>query len=92
MGVAVLLSSVVMDTFSTRQKKAFAALHERELAGTPPRAVLYSEGIPDGGIAIVRSPGRNPEGFTQTVMLDLTGERIKSCEPVSDIDWACHFD
>ena len=92
MGVALLLSSVTMDALSRHQKKAFADLHEQELAGTPPRAVVYREGIPDGGIAIVRSPGRNPEGFTQAVMLGLTGGRIRSCEQVSDTDWACHFE
>lgn len=92
MGVAILLSSVAMDALSSHQKKAFADLHQHDLAGKPPRAVVYRQGIPDGGIAIVRSPGRNPEGFTQAVMLELTGERIKSCEPMSDTDWACHFD
>lgn len=92
MGVAILFSSVAMDTLSRHQKKAFADSHQHDLAGKPPRAVVYREGIPDGGIAIVRSPGRNPEGLTQAAMLELTGERIKSCEPVSDSDWACHFD
>jgi hypothetical protein len=90
--VAMLLSSVAIDALSDRRKQAFARLHSVELAGPPPRAVVYREGIPDGGIAIVRSPGRNPEGFAQAIMIDLTGERIKSCEPVSDRDWSCHFD
>lgn len=73
MGAAMLFSSFAMDALSSHQKKAFAELHQHELAGKPPRAVVYREGIPDGGVAIVRSPGRNPEGLTQAVMIDLTG-------------------
>ena len=90
--VAILLSSVAIGTLSNLQKKAFADSKNDWLEGPRPRAVVYRQGIPDGGIAIVRSPGRNPEGFSQAVMLQLTGERIKSCEKVSDLDWSCHFD
>lgn len=90
--VAMVLSSVAIGTLSKLQKKAFAELNHEQLAGPQPRAVVYRKGVPDGGIAIVRSPDRNPEGFSQRVMLELTGERIKSCEPVSDLDWSCHFD
>lgn len=92
LGLATLLSFVVMDALSIHQKRAFANSHQRELAGEPPRAVVYREGIPDGGIAIVRSPRRNPEDFRQSVTVDLIGERIKSCESVSETDWACHYD
>ena len=90
--IAVLLNSVVYDAFTKRQMQMFAKSHSEELVGPSPRAVVYREGIPDGGIAIVRSPGRNPEGFTQGVMIALTGERIKSCKPISSSDWSCHFD
>ena len=92
MVLAMLLSSVVMNTISNREKRAFAYQNEHTLAGTPPQAVVYREGVPDGGIAIVRSPERNPEYFAQDVMLDLTGEHIRSCQRLSEIDWSCHFD
>ena len=92
MAASMLVSSVALDAFSSRQMAAFAKLHESKLAGPTPRAILYREGIPDGGIAIIRSPGQNPEEFDQPVMLELTGERIKSCTSLSDRDWSCHFD
>ena len=90
--VATQLSSVGYDWFSNLQMRKFATLHRAELEGQLPRAVIYRTGIPDGGVAIIRSPGRNPEGFSQPVMIDLTGERIKSCKPISNRDWSCHFD
>ena len=90
--VAVILGSVAVAAITNHQLRAIADQNTHALAGTPPRAVIFREGIPDGGYAIVRSPGRNPETFTQTVMIDLTGERIKSCQQVSEIDWSCKFD
>lgn len=92
MGAAMLLSAAALDAFSRHQMNAFAKLHESKLAGPPPRAIVYREGIPDGGIAIIRSPGQNPEGFDHPAMLELTGEPIKSCASLSDRDWVCHFD
>lgn len=88
----IVLGSVAMDTISTRQQRTFADQNENALAGIAPRAVVYRQGVPDGGIAIVRSPKRNPEGFTQATMIELTGERIKSCQRISETDWSCHFD
>jgi hypothetical protein len=90
--VAMLLSFAVDNAMSIRQMRNFAQLHDKELAGYPPRAVIYREGIPDGGVAIVRLPGRNPEGLNQGTMFKLTGERIRSCRPISNSDWSCHFD
>lgn len=90
--VAILLSFAVDNAMSMRQMRNFAQLHNKELAGDPPRAVVYREGIPDGGVAIVRLPGSNPERLGQGVMVDLTGERIRSCRPISNSDWSCHFD
>ena len=90
--VALLLNSAIHGALSTRQLRTFAQLHSEELIGYPPRAVIYREGMPDGGVAIIRSPGQNPEGLPQRVMKDLTGERIKSCSSINDSDWSCHFD
>lgn len=90
--VALLLNSAIHDALSLRQMRTFAQLHGAELVGHPPRAVIYRQGIPDGGVALVRSPGRNPESLPPEVMSKLTGEPIKSCEPISETDWSCHFD
>lgn len=90
--VALLLNSTIHSALSTRQLRTFAQLHSKELIGDPPRAVIYREGIPDGGVAIIRSPGQNPEGLSRSVMTDLTGERIKTCSAMNDSDWVCHFD
>ncbi|MBX7482611.1 hypothetical protein [Qipengyuania qiaonensis] len=70
----------------------FARDYRTELSGAAPSAVTYWEGMPDGGIAIVRSPGRDPATLPQTKMLDLTGERIKSCRALDAQLWSCHFD
>lgn len=75
-----------------RNMKSFANQNEQLLSGTPPRSVIYVDGVPDGGIAIIRSPLSNPTGFTQREMVELTGERIKSCNRLDDRDWACRFD
>lgn len=90
--VATLLSFAVDNAISTRQMRNFSQLHDKELAGDPPRAVVYRGGTPDGGVAIVRLPGRNPERLGQGAMVDLTGERIRSCRQISNSDWSCHFD
>jgi hypothetical protein len=90
--VATLLSFAVDNAMFNRQMRNFAQLHDEELAGYSPRAILYREGIPDGGVANVRLPGRNPEGLNQRTMVELTGERIRSCRPISNSDWSCHFD
>lgn len=71
---AELLTSEFYNGLSKRQMLMFAKSHSGQLAGLPPRAVIYREGIPDGDIAIVRSPGRNPEGFTQRAMIALPGD------------------
>tara|TARA_B100001057_G_C22734909_1_gene905399 strand:+ start:140 stop:670 length:531 start_codon:yes stop_codon:yes gene_type:complete len=95
--LAVLLITAIGVNFigqerTKRNMKSFANQNERLLSGTPPRSVIYVEGVPDGGIAIIRSPLRNPTGFTQSEMVELTGERIKSCDQLDARDWACRFD
>ena len=92
MAIALPLNWAAMDMLAKRDLRSFAQSHEQALSGPAPRAVTYREGIPDGGIAIVRSPGHNPERFSQVVMVELTGERLRSCNAISDMDWACRFD
>ena len=93
---ALLAASAVLYFASTllarHNQREFARAHSAELAGPPPQAVIYSEGIPDGGTVIVRLPGRNPETLPQATMVDLSGERLKRCSPLDDRDWFCSFD
>ncbi|GAB5347342.1 hypothetical protein [Alteriqipengyuania sp. 357] len=94
--VVLAISLVILNGIIQHQlrasKLAFVADHRSEFAGPSPSAVVYAEGIPDGGEAIVKLPGRNPESLSQAVMVDLTGERIQSCTRLDDAFWACHFD
>ncbi|WP_448659420.1 hypothetical protein ACPVPU_02900 [Sphingomonas sp. CJ99] len=90
--LAIILTLTLGEVIEMNRKLAFAAAHEQALSGPAPKAVTYVEGIPDGGVAIVRSPGRNPVTFDQSLMVDLTGERIRSCNALDDRNWSCHFD
>ena len=91
--VGASITCYEIDSIVERQKQLrFAKNHAEDLSGNGPRSVIYSQAIPDGGYAIIRSPGRNPRGFSQTAMIELTGERIKSCEALSEKDWICRFD
>ncbi len=92
LAVALAIAYAVSAVLASADRKSFARAHSKELAGTPPQAVIYSEGIPDGGTAIVRLPGRNPETLTQPTMVRLTGERIKDCQLLDQNDWFCSFD
>ena len=69
----------------------FAAKHGSELAGPAPQGVIYTEGIPDGGTAIVASPGRDPMTYTARVRFELTNGNMTSCKPVDSKLWLCRF-
>jgi hypothetical protein len=90
--IALSINFLLSDFAGNRDKIAFAAAHAADLRGPPPRAVIYSRGIPDGGNAIIRSPDANPERFPQGKMVDLTGERIRWCKKLNDELWSCNFD
>lgn len=92
LAAGLYLSSLASGALVDHRMQAFAEAHGNELTGPEPRAVVYRAGIPDGGVAIVRSTKRNPETLEQGAMIDLTGERIKSCRRLNESDWACHFD
>jgi len=88
LGINIAISSAVSD----EKKHDFIKQHEAQLSGKAPKSVIYSEGIPDGGYAIIRSPDFNPDGYSQSLMVELTGERIKSCKKMNERDWYCHYD
>jgi hypothetical protein len=90
--LSVSLTLAISNQRSQAHKMTFIAKNEALLSGDVPKAVIYSEGMPDGGYAVVRSPDANPTKFSQSQMIALTGERIKSCERLSARDWFCHFD
>ena len=56
-----------------------------------PVALPYLEGIPDGGVAIIRS-AVPPRTLPVKVQLRLTGERITFCRPILFGAYACAFD
>lgn len=92
LALTLAINYVVSSVVGDQDKIAFASAHSPELRGPPPLSVIYSHGIPDGGNAIIRSPDRNPERFAQSTMIELTGERIRSCDRLTDELWSCHFD
>lgn len=70
---------------------AYATEHRSELSGPAPQSVIYTEGIPDGGSAIVASPGRNPMTYAARVRFELTNGNMTSCEPLDEQLWVCQF-
>lgn len=97
--LAVLLGGVASDA----GRRASAALHlathdsqmaaaqAREGAGNP--ALLpYIEGVPDGGVAIIRSSSLRPEELPGSEQLRLTGERIRHCGAIGGDDYVCGYD
>ena len=90
--VGVAVSWAATTELANARMRAFAAEHSHELAGPGARAIVYREGVPDGGIAIIRSQNRKPTEFSQALIADLVGERVQSCRRLDDRDWACRFD
>ena len=90
MGTALLLWGI-SSLISDRARLSFAEANNHLLEGPPPKAAIYSQGIPDGGTAIVRSPGRDPESFDETTSYQLVGGSIRSCERMIARDWFCIF-
>ena len=56
-----------------------------------PVAMRYLEGVPNGGVAIIRSTVP-PRALPMQVQLRLTGERIKFCRPILFAAYACTYD
>lgn len=91
--IAGLFLTVSVGSYLNGQSiDALIAEKETELAGPEPRSIIYSEGIPDGGTVIVRSPDVNPENLPKYVKSKLTPERLKTCKPHDDRHWICRFD
>lgn len=89
---AALCSLGVAVEFSSRSAhREFAREHAEALAGPSLKAVIYSEGSPDGGTAIIRSPAVNPESFSSDLSFDLVNGNIRSCDQIDESDWFCRF-
>ena len=54
-------------------------------------AIPYLEGVPDGGVAIIRS-AISPGALPVHVQMRLTGERIRSCRPILFAAFVCGYD
>lgn len=52
----------------------------------------FKSGIPDGGVAIIRTIGLSPDKLTQHQMIDLVGERIQWCSVLRDSYYLCGYD
>lgn len=93
--VVLILSLGVLNMLFKQDSRdaalAFATEHRSELAGPAPQSVIYTEGIPDGGSAIVASPDRNPMTYAARVRFELTNGNMTSCEPLDGQLWVCQF-
>lgn len=65
---------------------------QREAGPGRAAAIGYQEGIPDGGVKLIRFAAGNPEDLPVEEHLRLTGERIKGCGPLGAEDWICSYD
>lgn len=93
--ITLVVSGVLvsfLDTAASRHHAlAFAADHAEDLAGPAPQGVLYFEGIPDGGTAIIASPGRDPMTYPAKVRFRLTNGNMRSCRKLDEKLWLCAF-
>ena len=89
--VTFLGASMVVQQIWTDKMRAFATRNDHQLTGTAPKSVIYFEGIPDGGTAIIRSPNQNPTEFTPERSLELVNGNLTSCDRLDDRDWVCTF-
>ena len=69
------------------------AMDAAERRAGPGRAVAmrYIEGVPDGGVAIIRS-NIDPTLLPTSEQLGLVNENINRCRPLLGRDWLCGFD
>jgi hypothetical protein len=54
-------------------------------------AMRYLDGVPDGGVAIIRA-NLDPTKLPTKRQLKLVGENINRCRPLFGRDWLCGFD
>ena len=88
---SVALLSFIDGRHSRYDALAFATDHADDLAGPPPQSVPHFQGIPDGGSAIIASPGRNPMTFSAKTRLRLTNGDMHSCRKLDEKLWLCGF-
>lgn len=96
---ALLFSGVASDAGRRTFAGLHLATHQSEMAAAQARAgvgnpasLRYIEGIPDGGVAIIRSSASRPETLPNTEALRLTGERIQRCSTIGGDDYVCEYD
>ncbi len=89
--VTFLGASMVVQQIWLNKMRAFATRNDHQLTGTAPKSVIYFEGMPDGGTAIIRSPNLNPSAFTPEKSLELVNGNLTSCDRLDDRDWVCTF-
>ncbi|MCA0977971.1 hypothetical protein LCM19_06305 [Qipengyuania flava] len=89
--VTVVGASMINEQIWTHKMRTFAARNDHLLSGTAPKSVIYSEEIPDGGTAVIRSPNQNPTEFTPEKSLELVNGNLTSCDRLDDRDWFCWF-
>ena len=71
-------------------QRAYADEHRAGLAGSAPKALIYWEGIPDGGVAIIHSE-TNPEALDALTSSDLVNGDITGCRDLERSLWSCRF-
>ncbi|GAB5351217.1 hypothetical protein [Qipengyuania sp. 483] len=84
-------ASRVVQQIGLKKIRAFATRNDHQLSGPAPKSVIYFEGIPDGGTAVIRSPNQNPTAFTPEKSLELVNGNLTSCDRLDDRDWICTF-
>lgn len=89
-GLTGLTSRTSAQAFVFAHRDAMIAA-ERKAGPGEAVAMRYLEGIPDGGVAIIRAD-HDPSRLPTPRQVDLVGEDINRCRPLLGRDWLCRFD
>jgi len=95
LAIAVILCGPA--AFISRYTSAYLYLHSHhdEFRGSTVKgySVLpFREGIPDGGLAIIRTDLLRPDRLPQSSMVNLVGERIHYCDKIRQVYYRCAYD
>ncbi|UUR08062.1 hypothetical protein [Sphingomonas glaciei] len=89
-GLTALTSRTSAQAFLFSHREAMNAA-ERKVGPGQAVAMRYLEGIPDGGVAIIRSD-LEPTRLPVQRQLELVGENMNRCRPLLGRDWLCGYD